>query len=478
MISVEATAVAPPTATVPWWRELNSYHWRVLILATLGWLFDSMDQRLFVLARTPALRELLPGAGDAEIASRAGTVTCIFILGWATGGLVFGMLGDRWGRARTMTLTILIYSLFTGLSALAQGWWDFALYRFLCGTGIGGEYAAGVALVAETMPARARSYCLGLLQGVAALGHVAGSLLSLALGPQAEVAGTAGWRLLFLVGVLPALLVVLIRRGLREPDGWVRSRGTDKLHHQAGALREIFGDRRWRRHLLVGMALGIAGQVGIWGIGFWSPELIRAALLEQRRAAASDGGASSLAELAQTSSSNDEQAHARLARWKAEDDVIVGRATVLQDIAGMLGIYAFTLLTVYVGRRPSFAVAYLLGLGATALTFGSLRTEVDSYWMAPLLGFGVSAVFGGFAIYFPELFPTRLRSTGIGFCYNVARYITAFGPLTLGKLTLLFAGLDSQLPLRPAAIALSGIYLLGLAVLPFAPETRGRPLPE
>jgi MFS family permease len=167
-----------------------------------------------------------------------------------------------------------------------------------------------------------------------------------------------------------------------------------------------------------------------------------------------------------------------LAQWKAEDDVIVGRATVLQDVAGMLGIYAFTLLTVYVGRRPSFAVAYLLGLGATALTFGSLRTEVDSYWMAPLLGFGVSAVFGGFAIYFPELFPTRLRSTGIGFCYNVARYITAFGPLTLGKLTLLFAGLDSQLPLRPAAIALSGIYLLGLAVLPFAPETRGRPLPE
>src|SRR5262249_46768525 len=174
---------------------------------TLGWLFDSMDQRLFVLARTPALRELLPAASDAEVADYAGYATAIFILGWATGGLVFGLFGDRRGRARTMMVTILLYSLFTGLSALAVNWWDFALYRFLCGMGIGGEYAAGVALVAEVMPERARPYCLGLLQGLAALGQVAGSAISLAIGPQADIAGVAGWRWLFVVGILPALLV-------------------------------------------------------------------------------------------------------------------------------------------------------------------------------------------------------------------------------------------------------------------------------
>src|SRR5262249_19820612 len=156
-------------------------------------------QRLFVLARTPALRELLPGVPEADLTNYGGYATAVFILGWATGGLVFGLFGDRWGRTRTMMLTILIYSLFTGLSALAQTWWDFVLFRFLCGTGIGGEYAAGVALVAETVPARARAYCLGLLQGLAALGQVSGSLVSLAIGPQAEFEGIAGWRLLFLV---------------------------------------------------------------------------------------------------------------------------------------------------------------------------------------------------------------------------------------------------------------------------------------
>src|SRR5436305_1314536 len=148
-----------------------------------------------------------------------------------------------------MMLTILLYSLFTGLSALAVGWLDFALYRFLCGMGIGGEYAAGVALVAEVMPDRARPYCLGLLQGLAALGNVAGSALSLAVGPQTEIGGVAGWRLLFLVGLFPSLLVVLIRASLREPESWLRAREDTRraaaghLHKQLGNLGEIFRDR-------------------------------------------------------------------------------------------------------------------------------------------------------------------------------------------------------------------------------------------
>jgi MFS family permease len=362
------------------------------------------------------------------------------------------------------------------LSALAQSWWDFAFYRFVCGMGIGGEYAAGVALVAETMPSRARPYCLGLLQGLAALGHVCGSLVSLVIGPQAHVEGIAGWRLLFLVGILPSLIVVLIRLKVREPESWLRARKGGNA--SSSGWRELFRDRRWRRHLWIGMTLGVAGQIGIWGIGFWTPELIRGAQLESRRAESAADNTTSLAELARQTSADDAEAEAQLARWNAEDDGYVGRATVLQDIAGMLGIYAFTLLTTRVGRRPAFAASFLLALGVTILTFAGLRSGVDAYWMVPLLGFSVSAVFGGFAIYFPELFPTRLRSTGIGFCYNVARYVTALGPLTLGKLTLLFAALGYTLPLRPAAIALAAIFLVGIAILPFAPETRGQPLPD
>jgi hypothetical protein len=173
-----------------------------------------------------------------------------------------------------------------------------------------------------------------------------------------------------------------------------------------------------------------------------------------------------------------ERAEALEKLWKKEDDRLVSSGTLLQDVAGMLGIQAFTLFTARAGRRIAFLVAYLLALGAVQLTFGCFGGGSDVYWMIPILGFGVSSVFGGYAIYFPELFPTRFRSTGTGFCYNVARFITALGPLTLGKLAGVFAGLGFATPLRPAAMALSAVYLLGIAALPFAPETRGRPLPE
>jgi MFS family permease len=484
-----ANAMGTAAGTGPWWREMTGYHWWVLLVATLGWLFDSMDQRLFVLARTPALGELLAEASEAQVADSAAYATAIFILGWATGGLVFGLFGDRWGRTRTMTLTILLYSLFSGLSALAMGWWDFALYRFLCGMGIGGEYAAGVALVAEVMPDRARPYCLGLLQGLAALGQVAGSAVSLVIGPQAEMEGVAGWRWLFLVGVLPALLVVAIRLKLREPESWLRAReqvrrhAADELHKQLGDLGEIFRDRRWRYHTLIGMTLGMAGQTGLWGIGFWTPELIRSTLLEARRREAAvkrqvEVSRLNLSELAAVVDPNPDRVTATLHHWKIEEDRLVAQGTLLQDLAGMLGIYAFTVTTAHLGRRWTFALAYLLALGATVLTFGWLREAADVYGMVPLLGFCASSVYGGFAIYFPELYPTRLRSTGTGFCYNVARYITALGSVALGKLTLLYASFGHAMPLRPAAMTLATVYLMGVLVLPFAPETKGKPLPD
>jgi MFS family permease len=449
---------------------LNRYHWFVLIVAALGWLFDTMDQQLFVLARTPALTDLLGSSLPTEESARRAELdfygkvaTAVFIVGWATGGLVFGMFGDRWGRAKTMMLTILIYSLFTGVSAFSYSWWDFMLWRFLTGMGVGGEFAAGVSLVAEVMPAAARPYALGLLQALSAVGNMAAAGISLLLKPQMVIQGVEGWRLLFLVGILPALLVVVIRRSLKEPESWQRAKeatdrgeGTDEMHRQMGDMKEMFGDKRWRYHTIVGVSLAATGVLGLWGVGFWTVELVRE--------------------------------NARLAGLeKADQDWYASWTSLLQNFGAFFGIYAFGWLTGRVGRRPTFALAFLLGWLSITLTFGFMTQPDQIWWMIPLLGFCTLMVFGGYAIYFPELYPTRLRSTGTGFCYNVARYLAAAGLFVTAPLAGWFAsfgftflsslgGVDSGF--RYASISIGCVFLLGLFILPFAPETKGKPLPE
>ncbi|MEY2727556.1 MAG: hypothetical protein RLZZ458_3423, partial [Planctomycetota bacterium] len=217
------------TSTGPWYRELTRYHWFVFVVAALGWLFDTMDQQLFTLARPLAMEDLIqltpeetesartvgaqpdeaPAAAEKRVndkltAKRAqygGYATSFFLIGWATGGLFFGVLGDRWGRVRTMLVTILMYSFFTGLSALSRNFWDFSILRFLTGLGVGGEFAVGVALVAEVMPSRARPHALGLLQALSAVGNITAALIGMA--------GT-DWKVMFMIGTAPALLSLLV----------------------------------------------------------------------------------------------------------------------------------------------------------------------------------------------------------------------------------------------------------------------------
>ena len=211
----------------PWHRGLTRYHWFVLAVAALGWLFDTMDQQLFNLARKPAMQELLSASATATDENfYGGIVTSIFIVGWAIGGLFFGVLGDRIGRAKTMFLTILVYSAFTGLSALSQTIWDFALYRFLTGLGVGGEFAVGVALVAEVMPDHARSRALGWLQALSAVGNMTAAVISIVLGyltVTLSAMGASPWRVMFVIGTLPALLALIIRARLKEPERWQKA---------------------------------------------------------------------------------------------------------------------------------------------------------------------------------------------------------------------------------------------------------------
>jgi len=440
-----AAAGSAAASGVPWYRELNRSHWFVLVVASLGWLFDTMDQQLFNLARRPAITELLgPGATPSMIAEYSGYATTIFIIGWASGGVFFGILGDRIGRVKTMIYTILTYSLFTGLSVFSTGVWDFSVYRFLTGLGVGGQFAVGVALVAESLPDRARPYALGWLQASSALGNMLAALTGIALGAL-ETSGAIGsaWRAMFVVGTLPALLAIVIFRRLKEPEQWRRAALAGV---RRGSMTELFSDPRWRYNAIIGMLLAFAGVVGLWGIGFFSFDLFRAVLDKTNLTA-------------------------------GEKTFWIGMTSLLQNAGAFFGIYTFTHVTQRIGRRKAFAIAFVAAMLSTAFTFWNLNSFGDIFWMIPMMGFCQLALFGGYAIYLPELFPTRLRSTGTSFCYNVGRFVAALGPLALGLLTSRVFAHQAE-PMRYAGVTMCLVFLIGLATVPFMPETKGKPLPE
>ena len=448
----------------PWYRGMTRYHWFVLTVAALGWLFDCLDQQLFNLARKPAMETLL-AAADGSVDPKAvdfygGLATCIFMIGWATGGLIFGVIGDRLGRAKTMMITIVIYSLCTGLSALSQGFWDFAFYRFITGLGVGGEFAVGVALVAEVMPDRARPYALGLLQALSAVGNFLAALIGIGLGQAqlhmgSKIAGWEPWRWKFVIGALPAVLALVIRAGLKEPERWQEMKKQAEATGIAlGGYGQLFADPRWRKNALLGMLLACAGVIGLWGIGFFAIDLQRSVLKKTFEAQGLSG----------------QELAGRLTIWS-------GVAMMMIQIGAFAGMMLAARVCQWLGRKPFFAIAFTAAMLSTAMVFRYLDDITDIWWMLPIMGFCQLSLFAGYAIYFPELFPTRLRSTGTSFCYNVGRFVAASGPFLLGQLSsTVFAG--SAEPMRPAGLAMCLVFLLGLAVLPFLPETKGQPLPE
>jgi MFS family permease len=440
----------------PWWKQLNSYHWFVFGVAALGWLFDCLDQQLFTLSRGPAMKALLKEGQDPLV--WGGYATSVFLAGWATGGLVFGVLGDRIGRAKTMMITILIYSLCTGLSALSQGFWDFAFYRFITGLGVGGEFAVGVALLAEVMPAKARSGALGTLQALSALGNISAALIGFGMA-NLEKSGTISlgnsWRWMFVIGAIPALLALVIRMRMKEPERWQQMKDSGELDkHSAFTYAELFRDPRWRKNAIIGMLLVCSGVIGLWGIGFFTPELVRTVL---------------------------SKTYAAQGMSKAEIGPLVDKwaswGLLTLQIGAFFGMLTASWVAAKLGRKKAFAIAFTTALIATACAFNFYREASQTFWLIPIMGFFQLSVFAVYAIYLPELFPTHLRSTGTSFCYNVGRFLAAAGVPVLGLLkTQVYA--NHPEPMRPAAMTMCAIFLLGLLVLPFAPETKDQPLPE
>ena len=456
-----STPAAPTDAHAPWWRGLTGYHWFVFMVASAAWFFDCLDQRLFSLARIPALNSLLEGEAPGIIQAKGKEVTAIFLVGWGIGGMIFGALGDRFGRAKMLTITVLLYSACTGLTFFSRSWIDFAILRMLTGMGVGGVFGLAVALIAETVPNHSRTGALGMLQVLSTVGNISAGLVKMLIDNW-ELTGVitkgTGWRWMFLVGALPAFLVILIQKYLKEPEPWLKLQREGRLpagnifSSYAGLLKEA----RWRKNLLVGAVIASTGVVALWAIGEYGVDLQRNVF---KTWYASNGVPAD--------------------QIMAKVNTAVTWSYLLSMLGAAVGMWLFTKVAQHLGRRTAFAIGFSLALVVTVLVYWKMNSPADGYWMLPLMTSCQLAVFAGFAIYLPELFPSRLRSTGTSFCYNLGRFAAAAGSLFSAQLaTQVYGKFDSPLMERYSAMTMCAIFLIGLAILPFAPETKGKPLPE
>lgn len=455
--------------TRPWWKELNSYHWFVFFVASAAWFFDCLDQRLFSLARIPALTDLMHKApGDIDVQAFGKMVTAYFLIGWGVGGMIFGALGDKYGRAKMLTLTILIYSVCTGLSFFSHSSTDFAVFRFLTGVGVGGVFGLAVALIAETVPSNARPHCLGLLQVLSTIGNLAAGAAKWGIDSM-EASHTitpgTGWRWMFLIGALPACMIVLTRKKLKEPEPWLRLKEQGLLPKGSifAPYHALINDPRWRKNLIVGALIASTGVVGLWAIGEYAVDLQSTVFRTHFQKLVPT-------EMAATDAATWVNLHVQRAKTYAY---------LLNMFGAAVGMWLFTKVASGASRRLAFLIGFVSALIITFMVYWKMDSPTDAYWMMPLMGAAQLSLFAGFAIYLPELFPSRLRSTGTSFCYNLGRFAAAGGSFFSSALTEhVFNKYDAPLPYRYSAMTMCAIFFVGIITLYFAPETKGKPLPE
>jgi MFS family permease len=438
-----------------WYEGLTTTHWVMLAVASAGWIFDVYEGQLFTIFKTPMLRELTGGSpGAIELQGNIGNAA--FLLGGALGGLFFGVLGDRFGRLRIMSATILVYSVFSALTYFAQTTWQVQVLRFLVALGTGGEWAVAAALVAETFPTRARAAASGMFHASSVIGVGLASVTGMIF------VTSDSWRTAFLIGLLPSLLVVWIRASLREPKpstsedssiaepAIANSEWATGADHQfevgppkKGGLSELFGRPLWRDRALLGLCLAAVGLGTYWAIFAWGNDLASAAF-----------GAGT---------SPEERAAAQAAGSRAY--------LFMNFTGGLAGLLSFAPMANRLGRRGAFAF-YHVGAGILApLTYLGGFGYAATVGLLSVMAFFVLGMHAGYAIYFPELFPTRLRATGASVCFNVGR--------VLGAIILVIRGnLGYHLGTPRAAAVISCLFWIGLIIIWFMPETRGRELPE
>lgn len=421
-----------------WYAEVSRGQWLVLAVASAGWVFDAFEGQLFNITRSQLLADILKASpGDPAIQRWGDVFLGVFLAGGTFGGILFGWLGDRLGRRPVMMLTILMYSLFSGLTYFADTLWQVGALRFLVAMGVGGEWAVAAALVAEVFPNHARAHASGIFHATSIIGTWLAALAGLAVGAQ--------WRYAYLLGLFPALLILWVRARVVEPASWVAAKHKAAAGQgpQLGNLRDLLLNRVWGKRALLGMLLAAVGLGSFWGVTVAGQDLARDMLLRANV-----------------------PAHEAAEKAKFAYGVV--------QVAGAgVGMLAFGPLSARLGRKRTFVLYQLGALVIIPVTcyapssFGMLLALLPCYGALTL---GMHA---GFAVYFPELFPHHLRSTGAGFCFNGGRLLAA--------LVLVFSGWLKSLPgidLRLAVTLLGLLFIPGILIVSCLPETKDRPLSE
>src|ERR1700731_2785512 len=396
-------------------RAVSRYQWLVFLVVWLGWTLDAADFGLYSLVLRPAMTELLgSNPSMADIGKYGGLLSMTGLLGWAFGGFLFGIIADYFGRVRTLAFSIALYSVFTALQGLSQGVFDFAIYRFIAGLGTGAELMVGIPLLAETLGETHRAKIAATMMTGGALGTFIGAW---AYG----LVGGYGWRYVFFVGVVPAII--------REFMRFVPIQLFSKAH---------------RYNTMVGMLFGLGSLLAIWTTNIWLPTIL--SLMAQKSGAADATAAVPF----------------------------VSRGIMLWSLGGICGYVVFGFICDTIGRRLT-VMLYSAGTIAAGLILYLALPAYEPWYpvVLPIFGFFVFGVFSGYAVYLPELFPTHIRSTAVGFCTGSARIITSFGPLVAGLMVGAFGGSFNRVTAFMTCFA-----LLSIVAMLLGRETKGNPLPR
>ncbi|HJP77733.1 MAG TPA: MFS transporter [Pseudonocardiaceae bacterium] len=436
------------TTTAAGGSRIGRQQWRSLIAANLGWLFDGFETYALILTAATVLKQLGPTAPASQVSFLTGVTIAITLLGWGAGGILGGVFADYFGRRRALLLSMLLYAAFTGLTAASWSWSSFLVLRFVTGFALGSEWGTGTSLVAEMWPNHLRAKAAGFMQCGLGLGFFVASACWYFIGPL----GHGSWRYMFLIGVLPALFALWLRRSVPESDQWKRAqrqrddlRGKDDTALTARersytrlTLRQIMIDPKLRRLTILGGLMSLVTTLGWWGISTWVPAYVGQFAAHTGRSAVS------------------------WASW----------AGMIYNAGAIAGYIAFGFLADRFGRKPAVLLYFAASLVLTPVLF--LWTHNLGLIVVVLVvnGFFTLGQYSWMPVWLPEFYPTHLRATGTAFVFNAARFIAFLGPLTAGAIISQLGGYGI------AATAVGGIYLLGLIVAPFCPETKGRELPE